>query len=236
MIGLGVITYNRLASLKVCLQSIEKFASEPYKLVIVDDGSKDGTERFLREHRYFCVLGHNVGVAGNKNRALSALRDCENIFLIEDDARILRRGWERLFLEASKATAEQHFSFCSEPLKQDIKREVPPYTVVYRTAWRGYFLFLTREVLLRVGGFDLRFGRYGYEHVDFTYRVWKAGLTRGLNPHLLQSDPFVRLDRAVPSTVSPAEFHNWDTRNYPLFIKARQEADLGAIYRPVRIP
>ena len=41
----------------------------------------------------------------------------------------------------------------------------------------GCFIFLTKEVIEKVGGFCKEYGRYGYEHAGFSNRIHQAGLT-----------------------------------------------------------
>ena len=38
-------------------------------------------------------------------------------------------------------------------------------------------MFLTKEAVEKVGAFDERFGRYGFEHADYSDRIHSAGLT-----------------------------------------------------------
>ena len=44
-------TYNRLPILQKCLQAMEsQDFSQPYEIVVIDDGSTDGTVEFLQSH------------------------------------------------------------------------------------------------------------------------------------------------------------------------------------------
>lgn len=41
----------------------------------------------------------------------------------------------------------------------------------------GCMLFLTKEVIEKVGGFNPQYGFYGYEHAGYSRRIHQAGLT-----------------------------------------------------------
>ena len=41
----------------------------------------------------------------------------------------------------------------------------------------GCFLFLTQEVLKKVGYFNKEYGVYGFEHAGYSERIHRAGLT-----------------------------------------------------------
>ena len=46
--SLVIAVWNQLDYTKRCLGSIERWTGRPYELVIVDNGSTDGTREFLR--------------------------------------------------------------------------------------------------------------------------------------------------------------------------------------------
>ncbi|HAW09000.1 MAG TPA: hypothetical protein DCW42_07550 [Bacteroidetes bacterium] len=51
-IDIIVCVHNALDDIKVCLESIKKYTSEPYSLIIVDDGSEKPTQAFLENSKY----------------------------------------------------------------------------------------------------------------------------------------------------------------------------------------
>lgn len=235
MTGIGVITYNRVASLRVCLDTVRRHTRTAHKLVVADDGSTDATLEWCRSHGVEVFTGPNLGIAGNKNRALLALQGCDPIFLLEDDVRLLKSAWELQYIMASKATAEQHFLFNRRRDSGDVMEQLSGYFIIYHRTSNGFMMFMTRRVLDKVGGFDLRFGRYGFEHYDFTYRVWRAGLIRHPNPHLLQAELYLKLDLSAKAVLDPSLVKASVERNHKILAVSLAEADAGNVFRPIQL-
>ena len=104
VLGVGVITRNRLAILRETLAALEEFTTVPYVLVVADDGSDDGTARWARDRRGPVVTGPRRGCAWNKNRALlylAARTTCDPLLLLEDDTRPTAVGWQDVWIAAA---------------------------------------------------------------------------------------------------------------------------------------
>jgi len=174
MIGVGIITCNREQFFKKCLSSIPKCD----KLVVVNDGKpyKDyGVETI--QHK------KNKGVAVTKNDALKKLKDCDYIFLIEDDIEIIRDDVFEKYIEAYQETGIEHFNFGfhGELNKQNGKpsaiiKPINGYKILLNKHLTGALSFFTKKCIDKVGYFDERFYNT-VEHVDHTYRISQAGLT-----------------------------------------------------------
>ncbi|MCX7874309.1 MAG: glycosyltransferase, partial [Caldimicrobium sp.] len=85
-------TYNRLNFLKEALNSVFKQSfTGPYEVIVVDDGSQDGTWEFLenlaKTKDNLKILRHpeNRGVASARNSALSLVKGEYILFLDSDD-------------------------------------------------------------------------------------------------------------------------------------------------------
>lgn len=236
MTGIGIITYNRLFSLIKCLDTVRRYTPTPYQLIIADDGSSDGTVEYCKTHSIPFVTGPNMGIAANKNRALLALQDCSHIFLLEDDTRILRPAWLTQYIRASQDTSEHHFLYNRRRDPEDLLEEIHHHTIIYHYTSNAFMMFLTQQVLALVGGFDLRFGRYGFEHYDFTYRIWKAGLIRHPNPHLLSAESYLKLDLSAGAVLDPIVVKALIGRNHRVLAQSLKEADEGYHFRPIAVP
>lgn len=234
MIGIAVITYNRLQSLKLCIASIRKHTRKPYHLLVCDDGSTDGTQEWCRTVHIPLCTGDNVGIAGNKNRALSTLLygSFDAYVLIEDDTRILKPNWDAIFQFAIPATGNSLFVHTLRRHQADYRETYGTHSVTYFKKSNGFFMIMTPEVLRTVGGFDRRFGQYGFEHYDFSYRVFKAGLTRGINPHLESTSTFITLDSKVKSILSVEAMKTSIQKNQKILAQSIAETDAGDVYRP----
>lgn len=114
------------------------------------------------------------GVAVTKNRGIAALMDSgvEHLFLADDDMHPLQRfSWTRYVDDPAR-----HLSLSWG------KRRSKGTVVNARGQWsawewpRGVLLYAHRSVIEKVGGMRTEYGHGGHEHVDFSRRVFQAGL------------------------------------------------------------
>jgi hypothetical protein len=95
MLGIAVVTYNRAEVLRNTIESIRGYTSEPFVLVVADDGSTDSTKMLLSDMRVPHISGPNKGIAWNKNRGIFYLVEvekCSEIIMLEDDTYPVRTG------------------------------------------------------------------------------------------------------------------------------------------------
>ena len=196
-IGLGIITCNRPQYLQKLLDSISQ-VNDLNELIVINDG-KEITEIDI-SHVALINNKTNLGVGKSKNKALKYLveKECDYIFLIEDDMLILDQTVFKQYIKASKKSGIQHFNFGpGSPFnrKQTIRNfdlhnrhlldedtEPNPRVIVDYKECRialyqhctGTFSFFTKEVLDRVGYIDENYTN-AWEHVDHTYNIIKAG-------------------------------------------------------------
>lgn len=89
-ISIVVMAYNRARLLRECLESIARQRFSPYEVIIVDDGSTDGTASaiapFLKSHRRFRAFKHTVnqGVGAARNTGLQYARYPYVAFIADD--------------------------------------------------------------------------------------------------------------------------------------------------------
>ena len=93
-VAIIVPTYNVIAYIEECLQSIEKQTHKNYTVFLMDDGSTDGTKEYLSkwcsEHsKYKLYLLQHGGVSTARNKALDEITKDDSIdyvlFLDSDD-------------------------------------------------------------------------------------------------------------------------------------------------------
>jgi hypothetical protein len=186
-IGVGIKTRNRHDVLAKTLPIWRERLPAGAVFVLVDDASDkpvDGADYRFEE---------NVGVARASNKALELLYNagCEHIFLADDDCYPLCDDWWRPYVESP----EPHLMAIFDKPKGATKRQVE---VLYRDdqhvayhATRGYFLYVERRVLDRVGGMDPAFGLWGWEHQSWSDRIHAAGLTTARYMDVVGSDKLI---------------------------------------------
>ena len=181
-IGIGITTHNRREVFLETLTQIQKYAPAGAKIVVVDDASEVAVASSIKMSDYpnlYSVFRFpkNVGIATGKNKCMEKLADCEHIFLFDDDCYPKRKGWEKPYI----ASPEPHLMYLFKDLAHSRLRDA---RVVYEddehfaiTNARGCMVYIHRPLLDIVGGYDTRYARWGYEHGDFSNRVYNLGLT-----------------------------------------------------------
>jgi rhamnopyranosyl-N-acetylglucosaminyl-diphospho-decaprenol beta-1,3/1,4-galactofuranosyltransferase len=83
-----VVTYNRLNLLKECIEAIRNQTRKPEAIIVVNNGSTDGTELWLESQNDLTVYNQqNVGGAGGFNRGIKEAyeSDFDWIWAMDDD-------------------------------------------------------------------------------------------------------------------------------------------------------
>ena len=92
----GILTYNRLESLKKLVGSLKTFTAVPYELVVSVSDSSDGTITWCMENKIRVIISENKGIAFGKNLLLYYFLNkstCDQIVLMEYDCRVCEVGW-----------------------------------------------------------------------------------------------------------------------------------------------
>lgn len=219
-------TYNRKEVLEEALGAWEAqtAARGAFELVIVDDGSNDGTSRLLacREFRVPTerIRRPNGGLAAARNTGIAAARG-GRLLLVNDDtiafpnlveehlAALAERGDPRLSV---LGTFEQPARALDNALMRHLERshEVFCYADLRSGELYGWDRFWTcnvsvsTELVRRAGGFDESFRRYGCEDTDLAVRLEALGArvlyhaqARALHRHVLDLDALARRNRCV---------------------------------------
>jgi glycosyltransferase involved in cell wall biosynthesis len=162
-------TYNRLGYLREALDSVLRQTAPPREILIIDDGSTDGTAEWL-EGQDFPALRmlrqENRGPAAARNLGLAAATGRHVAFLDSDDL------WlpEKLNIQTDFLQGNPEYKFCQteevwirrglrvQPMKKHAKptgwvfESCLPLCLISPSA-----LMIEREFLLDLGGFDIRF-------------------------------------------------------------------------------
>lgn len=86
-----ILSYNRLDDLKRCLAGVEQAMTDGDRVIVVDNGSTDGSRPFLADYAQrnaFCTVvetTENLGVAGGRNTAYRLSRG-EFLINLDDDS------------------------------------------------------------------------------------------------------------------------------------------------------
>lgn len=105
-----VVAYGRLDLTRECLEAVLAHTAPPYELVLVDNGSRDGTLEYFRALRdqlgpatpvQLVRCGSNLGYPAGANRGVRAARG-RHVVLLNNDTRVERR-WLAGLLQAAES-------------------------------------------------------------------------------------------------------------------------------------
>lgn len=202
-----VVTYNGLKWINLCLGSVLN-STVPLDILVVDNGSNDGTIDILKQ-KYPSVMlvqsTHNLGFgkANNVGLRMATEGNYDYVYLLNQDAWVKPDTIEKLILvhkkhtcfgilspmqiNASETVLDFNFSknclsACQSGLLSDFvfnKLEtVYPVDFVMAAHW-----LISRECMLRVGGFSPLYSHYG-EDDDYIHRLIYWGYKVGIVPSI----------------------------------------------------
>ncbi|OGS22108.1 MAG: hypothetical protein A3J83_03820 [Elusimicrobia bacterium RIFOXYA2_FULL_40_6] len=228
-----MLTYNQLKHTKACIESLKKYTDRSYELIIVDNGSTDGTPKYLKSIKgksiKLILNNSNLAFAKGCNQGIRIAKG-DYILLLNNDI-LLTAGWLGKMidcLESDKSigmvgprsnSAEflQKADFKKYKNDKDLQRFAQAFSMNYtgdyqKTFWIiGFCMLLHRKVVDQVGLLDERFGPGGYEDYDYCFRVGQAGYKI-----VIAGDVYIHHEGGK-SSVHP-EYDKFRTRNRGIFI------------------
>jgi GT2 family glycosyltransferase/tetratricopeptide (TPR) repeat protein/2-polyprenyl-3-methyl-5-hydroxy-6-metoxy-1,4-benzoquinol methylase len=189
-----LVTRNAWAYTRECLSSIRLRTDEPYELIVVDNGSTDGTPEFLERMEDVRLIknGENRGFPTAANQGIRAARG-EVVVLLNNDT-LVTTGWLRRMLEAFQRIPQAGLvGPCSNCVsgEQQVHVSYADLDGLDGFAWEfgkarhgltirtnrlvGFCLGIRREVIDSVGLLDERFGVGNFEDDDYCRRATRAG-------------------------------------------------------------
>jgi len=188
-----MVTYNRLELTKETFKLALNTTGKDFNLVIVDNGSSDGTAEWLRAREFdlgkvssvLVMLPENRGIAYGRNAALKAARqnyDSEFFCTLDNDIGI-RDGWLTDCCEVVKYVPRM--GMCGVNLEGNeyprakVKlKDNRPLTIQVKP--RGNLgavcTVFTKKVQESVGYFCEDYKLYGHEDADYGFRIRMLGL------------------------------------------------------------
>jgi GT2 family glycosyltransferase/predicted Zn-dependent protease len=196
-----VLCCNEVEYTRLCLESVLQYTRPPYELILIDNGSSDGTPAYLEEvskrpgpARVEVIRNKaNRGFPAGCNQGLAKARGRYVVFLNNDV--VVTEGW----LEGLVRWALHDWptvgmvgavtNYASGPQQVPVdytsldglesfaarrRREFGGKALEFPRL-TGYCLLARRDVLDRVGGYDERFGTGFFDDDDLCVRVRQAG-------------------------------------------------------------
>lgn len=196
-----VLCCNQIEYSRQCLDSVRRQTRPPYELIIVNNGSTDGTAALLDGVRQWTgparveVITNekNVGYPAGCNQALARARGRYVVFLNNDT--VVTAGWlDRLIAcslydwpQVGMVGAVTNYSRPPQQIAVDYadlgglegfaarRRRAFSGQALAVERLTGFCLLARREVLEQIGGYDEQFGLGFFDDDDLSVRALKAG-------------------------------------------------------------
>lgn len=171
-IAICITTHNRKEVFEQTISAWDKYKPDNAQIFVVDDASLTPVKSDYR----FDV---NVGIARAKNKCLELAKDYDHIFLSDDDVRPKKEGWHLPYINSGM----NHLCLTFEKNSKGIQRrkiitmQGQEGNIAYYSAPNGCMLYLRKICIDKAGGMRSEFGLWGFEHVEYSQRIYNLGLT-----------------------------------------------------------
>ena len=211
-VSVVVVAWGCLPWTRACVESVLAHTPRPFELVLVDNGSPDGTGAYFRELRdrlggtapvQVLTNPENLGYPVGANQGIRAARG-RDVVVLNNDARV-RAGWLEALLQARRSrpgvgivapkvlnedgTVQSAGGVLHHPdggftiPGADEDRLAPPVNARRElTSAGGPCMLLTRELLEAVGAFDEAYSPGYFEDSDLCLRAREAGFSLVYEP------------------------------------------------------
>jgi GT2 family glycosyltransferase len=189
-----IVTYNQLEYTRQCLDSVNRLTDEAYELIVVDNGSADGTMEYLRglSGVQLIVNRTNRGFPAAANQGMAVASGSQILLL--NNVVVVTTGWLSRLLRALHSDPAIGLvgpcsNFVSGP--QQVEARYDSVADLDGFAWDwggahegvrvdvsrvvGFFLLIRRAVVEATGPLDEQFGVGNFEDDDDCLRAIQAG-------------------------------------------------------------
>jgi GT2 family glycosyltransferase/Flp pilus assembly protein TadD/SAM-dependent methyltransferase len=210
LVSIIILTFNQLQYTKECVESILQHTREPYEIIFVDNGSSDGSIKWLREkiskeaHWRLIENNSNLGFARGCNQGIAASAG-EYILLLNNDV-VVTEDWLSGMLEC--LGSDPHTGIIG-PVTNNISglqkdawttyetiKEMHGYAAIFKEKNRhrriplrrivGFCMLFRRSLVEAIGMLDENFGTGNFEDDDYCLRASLGGYR-----NLIAGDVFI---------------------------------------------
>lgn len=224
-IGVAISTYDRPERLLETVLAWVEHTPLQWPIVVVDDASTVPLPK-LPERVYVYRMEENAGIAAVKNKSIELLEDrgVQHMFLSDDDHYPTTDSWWAGYVNHSEPhLMYQFWDFASKPFMGTNKVIYENDSIRAYAESRGCMIYIDADIVLPVvGGLDTYFGRWGYEHTEWSDRMHSAGLTSfRYADHPDSGEHFHSMDEhhEVPRTVQIEERKALSARNHTYWLE-----------------
>jgi GT2 family glycosyltransferase/Tfp pilus assembly protein PilF len=195
-VSIVILGFNQMAYTKKCVDSIRRHTRQDYELILVDNGSKDGTEQFFRAVPGAKVIRNetNLGVAKGWNQGMRVASG-EYILILNNDV-IVGPDWLENMVRLAESdpsiglvgprsnyiAGPQVVSDVPYRISAGYREEgILPFAKEWQAARalsacefpfiKGFCHLIPRRVFEKVGFYDERYGKGNFEDDDYCMRM-----------------------------------------------------------------
>jgi hypothetical protein len=198
LVSIIIVARNGIDLTRACLDSIARHTSETHEVIVIDNGSTDGTRDFLRDRsasdaRLRCVVNEtNRGFAAANNQGFAIARG--NVLVVLNNDTVVAKDWLTRMLavldefpdagivgpRTNRASGPQVVSASyrthaeMESFARGLARAHSGQSVEGRRLV-AFCWAMRRSLLEKIGGFDESFGLGNCEDDDFCLRAVQVG-------------------------------------------------------------
>lgn len=199
LVSIVMLTYNAIKYTQECVDSIQANTSVPHEIIFVDNGSKDGSVKYLRrlvnENSNYKLIENkfNRGFAGGNNQGVDHAQG-KYVLLLNNDV-LVGEGWldsmvralelddhigmvgpitnhisgRQMVKEVPYSNSTEFYDFSKAVARQNWKKITP------RRRIAGFAVLMEKSLYQKVGGLDESFGSGNFEDDDLCLKVREAG-------------------------------------------------------------
>ena len=182
MTDIIISTYNRYSYLYKCVWSIIATTKTPYRLIVVDDNSTDGTNEFLKDMKDRGLLIYhrnekNLGTAKTLNKGISMVKS--SWFVMANDDMYFYRGWDIEVMRISQIPDCGIVTFFDYTRFKFVKtKQIDDKTIKIKSSGLGA-CFINKKLFNKAGGFSLPKGKkMGFFASSFCERSLKTNIVK----------------------------------------------------------
>ena len=189
-----ILTHNQVEFTRQCLDSIRLYTDEPVELIVVDNGSTDGTVDYLRSIPGVRLIVNetNRGFPAAANQGM-AVATGKQVLLLNNDV-VVTTGWLGRMLRALRSDEKvglvgPRSNYVSGPQQIEVGYDGIAELDGFAWDWGkahggvvidvsrlvGFCLLIKREVIDAIGLLDEQFGIGNFEDDDYCLRAIGAG-------------------------------------------------------------
>ncbi|MGL1933953.1 MAG: glycosyltransferase [Fibrobacterales bacterium] len=250
-VSIVMLALNKMEYTKQCIESIQKYTTQQYELVLVNNGSTDGTQEYFNSIPGAIVINNseNRGVAAGWNQGID--RATGDYLLIFNNDTIVGPGSIENLVRAAEnhpgagIVAPRSNAIAGpqmvEGFMYDSVAAIPSYIDQYQqanecAAWeftriKGFCMLMAKETVSEIGYFDEQFGFGNFEDDDYSCRVLYSG-----KKLLVADDSFIFHYGSVSFGQADCDWNELMIKNQKLFDEKWKEGRATLSHNRVQLP